>query len=215
MFLIGWRAIASVNIKERAIEDAKKSISDAFGLTNLKSQSSADSLLRQYRALLSTSAQERELQTFLSAHPEFLYPDHEIAISQPGLAGERKPDFAFSVRSSLGIKWIFVEIERPNKRIFTGGADFQFSSEFTQAENQILQWDALITREYAFFSTRFPGLFKQEYHLVFGRDAELDQARRDRLATKFSCGLIRTFSTFDDLAIRFETIAKRVFEATP
>jgi hypothetical protein len=153
------------------------------------------------------------LQVFLEAHPEFVYPEHDLALPKPTLGGERQPDFAFSIRSSFGSQWIFVEIERPDKRVFTTGQGFQFTHEFTQAKGQLLQWDTLITRDCGFFEKRFPGLLKPEFHLIFGRDSELDSSRREMLVAEFSGSPNRRFSTFDDLANRFETIISRVFPA--
>ena len=211
VFLIGWEFLEVGDLHAKAEEAARQSLAHAQGLVNLRSQSAARTLLHEYRVLLNTAANEGSLQSFLEAHPEIIHPEYDSVVPKPSLAGERYPDFAFSFRSSFGARWLFVEIERPSKLIFTKGDEFQFTSDFTQAKGQLLQWDTLITRDQAFFAKRFPGLSKPEFHLIYGRDAELDTVRRDMLVAEFSSTPNRTFSTFDDLANRFENIIGRIF----
>jgi hypothetical protein len=214
LFLMGWQYFDHGDPQAKARDAAKESIAHAYGLVNLRSKAAARSLLDEYRALLANAMSEADLQTFLTAHPEFIYPEHDIACPKPSLGGEREPDFAFSIRSAFGSRWIFVEIERADKRVFTTSDEFQFTREFTQAKGQLLQWDTLITRDLAFFEKRFPGLLKPEFHRVYGRDGELDSKRRDMLIAEFSPTPNRTFSTFDDLANRFEAIVNRIFPET-
>ena len=211
VFMIGWRYFEHGDPKLKAQDAARDSVKHAHALVNLQTRSAARTLLEQFRRLLNSASHEAELQTFLQSHPEFIYPEHDISVPKPSLGGERQPDFGFSIRSAFGARWIFVEIERPNKQIFTKRDDFQFSSDFTQAKGQLLQWDALITKDLPYFERRFAGLLKPEFHLIFGRDSELDPPRREMLAAEFSTSSNRSFSTFDDLANRFEAIINRVF----
>jgi hypothetical protein len=214
VFLMGWQFFEHCDFHAKAQEAARQSVTDAYGLINLRSRVAAKRLLEEYRALLNRAASEDDLQAFLEAHPEFVYPEHDLASPKPSLGGERQPDFAFSIRSAFGPRWLFVEIERPDKLIFTKGKNCQFTHEFTQAKGQLLQWDTLITRDHAFFARRFPGLLRAEFHLIYGRDTELDASRREMLTAEFSTTPNRTFSTFDDLANRFETIISRIFPAS-
>ena len=212
VFLMGWRFFEHCAAYETEAQKAgTQSVMLASGYANLRSQDAARKLLDEYRGLLANAVLEAPLQTFLEAHPELVYPEHDLALRKPSLGGERFPDFGFSIRSAFGARWIFVEIERPDKSIFTTGKTFQFTSEFTQAKGQLLQWDILIMRDHAFFEKRFPGLQKPEFHLVYGREAELDSTRREMLTAEFSTTPNRTFSTFDDLANRFESIINRIF----
>lgn len=136
-------------------------------------------------------------------------------MAKPTLAGERVPDFAFSMRASSGAQWVFVEIERPSKQISTRGEEFQFTSDFTQAKGQLLSWDTLIIRDLGFFERRFPGLSRPEFHIIFGRDSELTPKRREMLLAEFANTPNRKFSTFDDLGNRFEKIIQRIFPNEP
>lgn len=211
VFLIGRNYFNHVNLKESAFAAARETLAHAYGAANLGSKGKAEKLLAEYRALLQSATNESALQTFLEAHPELIYPEHDTVIAKPSLGGERFPDFGFSIKSSSGAQWVFVEIEKPNKKIFRSSDDIQFTSDFTQAKGQLLQWDILLSREHAYFKSRYHGLFKPEFHLVFGRDAELDDERRDMVIAEFATAANRRFSTFDDLANRFEKIIKNVF----
>lgn len=215
VFLMGWGFFDHGDFRAKAQEAAGIDLANAYGLNNLRSPVAAKRLLEEYRRLLETATNEATLQTFLESHPEFVYPEHAQLISKPSLGGEREPDFAFSIGSAFGPRWVFVEIERPDKQIFTKAQNFQFSHQFTQAKGQLLQWDTLITQDHPYFARRFQGLQKPEFHLVYGRDSELDESRRQMLAAEFSAAANRTFSTFDDLASRFETIVNRIFPAIP
>jgi hypothetical protein len=177
---------------------------------NLESLESAKNLSEIFVNLLDTAQRENELQKFLEKHPEFLYPEFEEFIPKPNLGGERQPDFAISIRDAGNVQWIFIEIEKPSKKIFTEGKNFQFHHDFTQAKGQLLEWDKLISKDHAYFERRFPGLFKPKFHLIFGRDSELDNSRRDMLRIEFSETTNRRFSTYDDLVNRFQKILQRL-----
>ncbi|MBL8216783.1 MAG: DUF4263 domain-containing protein [Bryobacterales bacterium] len=211
VFLIGWDYLECVSAANGPEVAANESLAQAHGVMHLESLHNARRLLSEYRYLLASAKNEDALQHFLETYPQFIYPEYTECLSKPSLAGERQPDFGYQIQTSLGPRWVFVEIERPQKLIFTKAAEFQFTHEFTQAKGQLLQWDNLILRDLPFFSRRFNGLLRPEFHLVYGRDAELDAARREMLSAEFSSTSNRTFSTFDDLAHRFEMIISRVF----
>ena len=113
------------------------------------------------------------------------------------------------VESGNGPEYVFIEIERPNKRVFTEKGHFH--SDFTQAKDQLLDWDKWITQNVSYLQQNLSGLFKPTYHLVYGRDRELDEKSLEKLRTEFS-GTTRRFSTYDGLAQRFETIIMQLTE---
>ena len=106
----------------------------------------------EWTQLLESSPDEKNVQSFLERNPAFLpgawtpsvksghYPLHCAAISQPILPGlnARRPDFMLvSTHSSMWYPTL-IEIERPSKRIFTGGGIP--SADFSEARNQLAQW---------------------------------------------------------------------------
>ena len=190
--------------------DIKKPSQEDILESRLEIRESAKNLSERFVTLLNTAKKENELQKFLEEHPQFLYPEFEEFIAKPSLGGERYPDFAISIRDAGNVQWIFIEIEKSSKKFFTDGKNFQFHHDFTQAKGQLLEWDKLISKDHAFFERRFPGLFKPKFHLIFGRDDELDNPRRDMLRTEFSETTNRRFSTYDDLVKRFQKIIQRL-----
>ena len=65
-----------------------------------------------------------------------------------------------------GIEHVFVEIERPEKRIFTEAG--QLSAALTQAKNQLLDWEHWISEHKAYLKARLPSLGAATFHLVYG-----------------------------------------------
>ena len=189
---------------------------------NLRSQTRARGLLEEFRGLLESeplqdvrNEHENALQLFLRDHPEVLCPNLQECRAKPDRGGERQPDFAVSVRDYGGVLWTFVEIESSRKKMFTKGNKFQFTKEFTQAKGQLLEWDTLLSKDAPFFERRFQGLHKPRFLLVYGRDRELDQGRRDMLRAEFAQTSSREFCTYDDLARRFERIVENFGKFSP
>lgn len=90
---------------------------------------------------------ERKMQAFLERHP-FLIPDinyfhhgplGDLVISKIHLGNDFTSDFCFASANSALVRITFVEIERPNKRIFNKNEEF--SQEFNHALQQIYDWD--------------------------------------------------------------------------
>jgi hypothetical protein len=211
VFIIGWNYLANnqaLDSRQRVVEDLQFALTDR----NVKDLQNANKLLSTFENLLDSATREEEVQQFLKSHPEFLYPEYEECIPKPSLGGKFQLDFAIAIRHLGGLQWIFIEIERPDKSIFTSGSDFRFHSDFTQAENQLLDWDAEISRQPSFYERDFRGLFKPKYHLIYGREKELDEDRRRKIQTKFNTTSTQIFSTYDDLANRYKQITERVFK---
>ena len=213
VFLFGADYFDLAGSDEDARNAALQDFQAASFSLNLRSETRARDLLEEFRSLLQSELHkevrdehENALQLYLRDHPEILCPNFEEHRSKPSLGGERQPDFAFSVRDYGGVLRTLVEIESSRKKIFTTGDTFQFTHEFTQAKGQILEWDRLLSKDAAFFERRFGGLYKPRFLLVYGRDHELDHARRDMLRSEFAQTSNREFCTYDDLARRFERI---------
>jgi hypothetical protein len=116
-------------------------------------------------------------------------------------------DYVFLVQSLEGPEYVFVEIERASKEIFTKQG--WFAASFTQAKDQILEWDKWISQNQAYILRKLPRLFKPKFHLIMGRGKGLTNEQREKLRTEFA-PTSRTFSTYDDLVDRFERIIARI-----
>jgi hypothetical protein len=219
--IIGWEAKLP-RPDEEAIKDFKSAFltrniagPEALNLSPEEEQrltrSKADELLRQFNELLETAQREEELQVFLKDHPEFLYPDFINCRPKFKLGEDYVTDYVLLVQGHQGPEYIFVEIERPDKKLFTNSG--QFSADFTQAKNQLLDWDSWLTKNHAYVSQtqRLPNLYKPQFHLVFGRGNKLDLDQKEKIQSEFT-GTTRRFSTYDDLANRFKVIIERLIE---
>lgn len=153
--------------------------------------------LQEYHDLLTLHPDnEKVFQIFLERNPSFVpgafsllgesghYPYLGTLITQPKLFGviERNPDFMWLSTDSLTFSPILIEIERPNKRIFT--ASGVQSAEFSQATNQLLEWKTILKQPeniltfYNMYS--IPGWlrereFKPIYCLIYGSRDEFEE----------------------------------------
>jgi hypothetical protein len=94
--------------------------------------------------LIKASVDERPLHKFLKSHPYVLtrkiMPAHhgQLCISKPRLGCEYVPDFLIAGLDSGGWWWYGVELENPNKAMFT--EDGHESKELRNAIKQIEDW---------------------------------------------------------------------------
>jgi hypothetical protein len=184
-------------------ESLKLSLQKAQEMT----RENASRLIEEFRALLNNAKREEDVQRFLNEHPQLLYPDFIDCFPKFALGDDFETDYVFLVQGPDGPEYVFVEIERPSKTVFTKQG--QFSAYFTQAKDQILDWDRWSTQNADYISKKLPGLYKPKFHLVMGRSHDLTSEQREKLKTEFT-STSRVFSTYDDLAERFQQIVGRV-----
>ena len=150
----------------------------------------------EYLRVLEEARTESPMQVFLESNPAFVPgattpgvksghdPMHCALITQPELTGlkSRRPDFLWVASHSAAWFPTFIEIESPQKRVFTQQGIP--SADFSQARNQLDQWrvwledpvnQAKFIREYGIGETytRFR-VMRPHYVLVYGRRAEFD-----------------------------------------
>ena len=169
----------------------------------------ASRLTGEFSRLIDSAEAEGELQQFLTDHPELVYPDFIECFPKFRLGDDLVTDFIFVVQSLQGRAHVLVEIEKTGKLIFTRQG--HFSSQFTQANDQLLQWETWIQENYAYALSKLPGLFSPTFHLIMGRSAELTGDRRKRLKTAFASSN-RLFSTYDELLERFKQVVRRLVQ---
>jgi hypothetical protein len=94
--------------------------------------------------LVQTSKDERAIHLFLKGNPFILtskiHPAHhaQICISKPKLGAEFEPDFLMAGLDSAGLWWYGVELENPNKAMFTKAGEI--TAELNHALRQIDDW---------------------------------------------------------------------------
>ena len=151
-------------------------------------------VMSEYQDLLDKNSDpEKSFQDFFERNPSFIpgglqlmghtnhYPYMDTLISQPeiGIRDSRKPDFLWLAEDSLRFTPVFVEIEKPSKKMFTNSGTP--SADFTQAKNQINQWKYLLSLPdnirafYIQFSIPLDmqaKIFSPQYLLIYGRRSE-------------------------------------------
>ena len=154
-----------------------------------------NSLKPAYRKLLAAAPAESDMQAFFERNPTLIpgaFPDHvghgafpDALISQPALSGigERRPDFMWIARNSAMVQPVLIEIESPGKRWIVGkGKNQQQSADFTQALNQLRQWeqwlDKRANQEVLLEQYGVPAdwsrrrAFRPRFWLIYGRSEE-------------------------------------------
>jgi len=151
--------------------------------------------MEEYNILLQTQGEpEKTFQQFFEKNPAFMpgalgfefsshYPYMDTLISQPeiGIEIKRKPDFLWLAQNSLEFTPIFIEIESPNKKMFTRSG--LPNGEFNQALNQIDEWRGLLNdsdvirnfyKGFSIPSELQSKIFKPKFILIYGRRNEYD-----------------------------------------
>lgn len=156
-------------------------------------------IIKEYEFLLKNNGdQEKVFQQFFEENPSFLpgalelfghsghYPYLDALISQPeiGSVFRRKPDFVWLANDSLNFVPVFIEIEKPNKKMFN--EDGTTTAKVNQALGQIHEWQYLLNDPiniqmlYDYFDLPLDirkKTFKPQFLLVYGRRKEYDGNR--------------------------------------
>ncbi len=156
---------------------------------NLKVSSEYNKLLEEH------ADSEKVFQEFFERNPCYLpgglelfgqsghYPYMHTLISQPdiGIVNTRRPDFLWLANDSLTFTPVFIEIEKPSKKMFN--KDGNTTAEFNQALGQIKQWKYILNDAnniLAFYEKFNIPLdlrkreFKPQFLLVYGRRKEYE-----------------------------------------
>lgn len=154
-------------------------------------------IMEEYKKLLENySDSEKVFQEFFEKNPSFVpgalgmggglsghYPHMDTLISQPeiGIAVKRKPDFLWLAQDSVDFTPVFIEIERPNKSMFT--KEKIPNKDFNQALNQLDEWRGILNggvNIQAFYQNFSIPLsmqqknFKPKFVLIYGRRNEYE-----------------------------------------
>jgi hypothetical protein len=159
------------------------------------------SVIEEYRILLEAAEREESYQRFLADHPVFLDPLSDEVVVKQRLGIDFATDFA--VRRLDG-RWVLVEIEKPQDRIFTQAYDF--TAEFTHAFGQVLDFQHWVDDNVAYAQKTMCGITAPRGLLVIGTRSGLDSRARAKLA-RFADNSGRVdVVTFDDLLAGAENL---------
>jgi hypothetical protein len=151
-------------------------------------------LLQEFDEMINRDLREEDYLVFLKQHPVFLDPLAADVIPKQKLGIERVTDFVLRRYDS---KYLLVEIEKPQNRLFTLTNDF--TSEFTHAFGQVLDFQQWVDSHAAYARVHMPGVSSPRGLLVIGRRTDLSEENKAKLHRfSINCASIDVV-TFDDL----------------
>lgn len=156
-------------------------------------------LIDEFRALISQDLAEERYQEFLRDHPVFLDPLAAEVIPKHKLGTEYVTDFVIRRHD---FRYVVVEIEKPQDRIFTLGRDF--TAEFTHAIGQVLDFQGWVNSNIAYAQTKLPWIEVPHGMLVMGRRSSLNAEAEAKLRRWTANSRSIDILTFDDLIVRAE-----------
>jgi Shedu protein SduA, C-terminal len=163
-------------------------------------------LLSDFKHLLQEAKKEEEVQRFLNDNPILLHPDYIHIEPKAKLGEEYVTDYVLTVQGLTGKDHYLIEIEKPSKKIFT--KNNQYSAEYTQAKNQLLDWQIWVESNFSYFEKKYPESFHPYYQLIYGRSSSLTEQQVKKM--KIDNRERHINITYDDIVDRFEQIIENI-----
>lgn len=135
-----------------------------------------DDLICRFDEIVKSKENEEAYQTFLSKHPVFLDPLASEVFPKHRLGSDLITDF---VIRRLDNKYILVEIEKPHDAVFTSGDDF--SSKFTHAFGQVLDFQQWIDSHGEYARAKLPEISSPRGLVIIGSAAEFSEDQKKKL----------------------------------
>jgi len=168
----------------------------------------SSSLLAEFKDMIDRDCSEETYHQFLRTNPVFLDPLARVASKQK-LGLEFVTDF---VVRRYDDKYLLVEIEKPQDRIFTQANGF--SAQFSHALGQILDFQAWVEENGAYARSLMPEIASPRGLLVMGRKSDLSEAQRRKLH-RLNVNLASVdVVTFDELHASAVRLYENLYHAT-
>ncbi|HEY0112613.1 MAG TPA: Shedu immune nuclease family protein [Allosphingosinicella sp.] len=146
-------------------------------------------------ALGLADASERDLQVVLETYPELFGLTYSSVRSQFAFAERFVADFAFFTGQG---STIFVEIEAPNRRLFTKKGDQ--TADLTHAIGQVTAWHRWLAQNALYIRDKIPNVEAPYSWIIIGRSDDLDEESMKRLSWINSVNRNQyRIMTYDDL----------------
>ncbi len=158
---------------------------------------------QNFDELLNSSTREEELQIFLKENPLIIQP-YSTVYPKQRLGDDYITDFVFANSLDQGIKYTFVEIEKATMPIFTMAGEF--SSDFTHAQKQTLDWETWLDKNLSYLREKLPGLEKPSFVIIAGRSTNFSQKNQESLRAWNRRNNNVEFLTFDDISVIFDEL---------
>ena len=154
-------------------------------------------LIESWEALVASDLAESEYQSFLEEHPVFVDPLAAEVHNRKRLGIELVTDFVVRRHDS---RYVVVEIEKPQDRLFTSSDDF--AAPFTHASGQVLDFQGWIAENISYAQKHLPGIENPHGLLIMGRRTEMSTSQEAKLRRWLSNSKHIDVLTFDDLSKR-------------
>lgn len=150
--------------------------------------------LVEFKELIEAEKREEAYQVFFENNPAFLNPLASKIIDKHSLGDDLITDF---VVQTLENKYIMLEIEKPQDRIFNQNGDF--SAAFTHAYGQVLDFLSWVDENVAYAKKKLPEIVMPNGMLIIGRSITLTESQRKKLDYFNSTNQRIIVYTYDDI----------------
>lgn len=154
------------------------------------------SVLEDFESLVSRDLPEERYQEFLKSAPNVLDPLAAEVIPKHRLGDDYITDFVIRRHDR---RYLVVEIEKPQDRIFTARNDF--TAEFSHAMGQVLDFQGWVTERADYARSKLPNIENPRGLLVMGRRSALTEYQEKKLRRWCINSNSIEVATFDDLII--------------
>lgn len=194
-----------LSVRKDTKEDSRQKLLLLFAEASLKI---SPSLLVNFKNMINESESEETYHKFLKENPIFLDPLAQTA-SKTKLGVEFVTDF---VVRRYDDKYLLVEIEKPQDRMFTQSNDF--SAHFSHALGQILDFQAWVEENAAYAQKSMPNIASPRGLLIMGRRSDLSELQKKKLH-RLNLNLANIeIVTFDDLHTSAVRLYKNLYHST-
>lgn len=154
-------------------------------------------LIEEWESLVERDLPEKEYQDFLEKHPVFVDPLAAEVLNRKRLGLELITDFVIRRHDA---RYVVVEIEKPQDRIFTQANDF--GALFSHAMGQVLDFQGWVAENVAYAQRHLPGIESPHGVLIMGRRCEMTRDQKLKLRRWLHNSKNIEVLTFDDLSAR-------------
>ncbi|MBU3110171.1 Shedu anti-phage system protein SduA domain-containing protein [Clostridium lacusfryxellense] len=176
-----------------------------FSLIFQTSINISSGIIEEFRDLIKEELKEEEYQIFLKEHLVFLNPLAKQIIDKRRLGDDYITDFVIHL---INEEYILVEIEKPQDNIFT--ANNEFSSKFTHAFGQVLDFINWIELNISYAQTKLPGIKSPKGILIMGMRSTMSEIQKLKLKKYNENSHSIQISTFDDLLSNSERLLENL-----
>lgn len=159
-----------------SLEDEARVRSEVLGMLAESTIRLTKRIIRDLELLIEGGHREEAYQRFLSEHPVLIDPLASEVIPKQRLGIELITDFVLKRHDR---RYILVEIERPQDRIFTESGDF--TARFSHAIGQVLDFQQWVDSHKAYAERLLPNISSPRGLLIIGHRSHMSPRDAEKL----------------------------------